>query len=484
MCQIDGIGYKNFSQKISDSNNLLNEIFDFSQKDNRSIPFFIQTMSNLIKMKNLLDKKILVNLIAKLEDIFELFKLDKMQLSLMLPALSNLFYHFENLNFMLFLRIKKLIMKSIDAYSRKILSSVLTISVDVSYSTSFLNVSIIQIPTTNLTSQFSASNSSQNFIISNETASLLVEKTNLILFSSFIWKYLPQYFTVNNNIISAIVYFNFFDVILNEWVFFENSELQNSPFVIKIPILASFDNLNQSLMTSFNIKYENIFNNGSTLWVCQYWNYFLEKWQSQGCYFQKFQQNNFYCACSNMFFKEYSVSINLQAYQRINATYQYQIAHSFQNYGLRVILVYYLLLFLLLSIMGQDKKMDSNVQLSYTVDHSKNQKEDMQKSLIMQISQFILNQDEEDKSKSSQENNTSDNEEEFHLKLPPLNQIHKEKSKLSSQDSKDKDFEVIEDDERFDHYKKIENFQAFYQHVLFALFSQIYWLKLLYLSNH
>lgn len=465
MCQIDKIGFQAFSQKISDSNVLLNEIFDLSQKDNRSIPFFIQTIGSLIKMRNLLDQKILVSLIAKLEYIFELFKSDKMQLSLMLPVLSNIFYHFENLNFMLFLKIKKLIMKSIDAYSRKILSSVLTNSVNVFYSTPFLNVSILQLPTSNLTSHFSTNDSSQNFFISDQTATIIIGKTNLILFSSLVWKYLPQYFTVNNNIISVIIYFNFFDVILNEWVSFENSELQNSPFVIKIPILASFDHLNETLYTTFNIKSENIFNNGSKLWVCQYWNYFEEEWQSQDCYLQKFHQNNFYCACSNMIFKEYSVSLNLQAYPRNNDTYQYKIAHSFQNYGLRVILVYYLLLFLLLSIMGQDKKMDSNVQLSCTVNHSKNQRENIQKSLIMQISQFILNQDEEEKSKSSQEINSSDNEEEFHLKLPGFDHIHKEKSKLSSQDSKDKDFEVIEDDERFDHYKKIEDFQAFDQHV-------------------
>ena len=253
-----------------------------------------------------------------------------MQLSLFLPILANTFAHFQTLEtdyFILFSRIKNLILKCVDSYSRNILWNVsFGNSSNVYYSNSYLSLSVFQLVTSNLTSLFSEDPSLQNFfIITNETANILNKNSNFLSFSTIVWKFLPGFFTINNNIISYVVYFNIFDVIMNEWLILDSNDITSTSFILKIPILTSFDSWNNILTSSFNVSLINITNNSSNLWICQYWNNFLEIWQSNGCYLQQFINDSFYCVCSNFTFKEYSVRINLEIYQNYNFTYVYQV---------------------------------------------------------------------------------------------------------------------------------------------------------------
>jgi len=328
-CQIDDVGFNNLTQKIQDLTNLSNEIFEVVSIE-KTIPFFLTALKNLVLMTSLLNPETLSDIVLQLETIFDLSKYSQMQLSLFLPILANTFAHFQTLEtdyFILFSRIKNLILKCVDSYSRNILWNVsFGNSSNVYYSNSYLSLSVFQLVTSNLTSLFSEDPSLQNFfIITNETANILNKNSNFLSFSTIVWKFLPGFFTINNNIISYVVYFNIFDVIMNEWLILDSNDITSTSFILKIPILTSFDSWNNILTSSFNVSLINITNNSSNLWICQYWNNFLEIWQSNGCYLQQFINDSFYCVCSNFTFKEYSVRINLEIYQNYNFTYVYQV---------------------------------------------------------------------------------------------------------------------------------------------------------------
>ena len=325
-CQINTVSTYNLSIKINDTISLLNEIFEVVYYENKAISFITKILKNLSLLINLLSVNMIWSMLFQCEAMIELLKGDPMILSMILSALGQFYYHndiFSANYYIFYSRIKLLILKSVYYYSKNF-NKKLPFSSNLSFYNDFLNISINELYLNNLSYFVQDQNFTKtDILLSDNLTNILIKSCDFIIIVSLTWKYLPEIYTLNNNIVTQVKYFNFFDVISNDWF---STDTDSYNYTIKIPILTSLENWKNLLMKNYIFSsYDAIINN-SNFWVCQAWNHITEQWENNSCSLTRFINDCFYCMCSNFSYKEFSVRINLQAISALENKYVYQVS--------------------------------------------------------------------------------------------------------------------------------------------------------------